>query len=51
MPTNKEDLFVKVLMIGAHQDDNEFCCDGLAYKLVQKGHDVKFLSMCNGCRP
>lgn len=40
---------MKVLMIGAHQDDNEFCCGGLAYKLVQKGHDVRFLSMCNGC--
>ena len=40
---------MKVLMIGAHQDDNEFRCGGLAYKLVQKGHDVRFLSMCNGC--
>ena len=40
---------MKVLMIGAHQDDNEFRCGGLAYKLVQKGHDVRFLCMCNGC--
>ena len=36
-------------MIGAHQDDNEFRCGGLAYKYVKAGHDVKFLSMCNGC--
>ncbi len=36
-------------MIGAHQDDNEFRCGGLAYKYVQMGYDVRFLSMCNGC--
>ena len=40
---------MKILMIGAHQDDNEFRCGGLAHKLVKKGHEVKFLSMCNGC--
>ena len=40
---------MKILMIGAHQDDNEFRCGGIAYKLVQKGHEVRFLSMCNGC--
>ena len=40
---------MKVLMIGAHQDDNEFRCGGTAYKLVQKGHEVRFLSMTNGC--
>ena len=40
---------MKVLMIGAHQDDNEFRCGGLASRLVKKGHEVKFLSMCNGC--
>ncbi len=39
---------MKVLMIGAHQDDNEFRCGGLAHKYVQQGHDVRFLSMCNG---
>ena len=39
---------MKILMIGAHQDDNEFRCGGLASKLVKKGHDVRFLSMCNG---
>ncbi len=40
---------MRILMIGAHQDDNEFKCGALAYKYVQLGHEVKFLSMCNGC--
>lgn len=40
---------MKILMIGAHQDDNEFTRGGLAYKLLKCGHDVRFLSMCNGC--
>ena len=40
---------MKILMIGAHQDDNEFRCGGLAAKLVRRGHDVRFLSLCNGC--
>ncbi|MBR5587058.1 MAG: PIG-L family deacetylase [Clostridia bacterium] len=40
---------MKVLMIGAHQDDNEFRCGGLASKFVKKGYEVYFLSVCNGC--
>jgi LmbE family N-acetylglucosaminyl deacetylase len=40
---------MRILMIGAHQDDNEFRCGGLTSKLVKKGHEVCFLSMCNGC--
>ena len=40
---------MKILMIGAHQDDNEFRCGGLASKYVKMGYDVRFLSMCNGC--
>ncbi len=40
---------MKILMIGAHQDDNEFRCGGLAYKLAKLGHTVRFLSMTNGC--
>lgn len=40
---------MKILMIGAHQDDNEFRCGGLAYKLTALGHTVRFLSMTNGC--
>ena len=39
---------MKILMIGAHQDDNEFRCGGIAHKYVKLGHEVKFLSMCNG---
>ena len=39
---------MKVLMIGAHQDDNEFRCSGLASKYVDMGYEVRFLSMCNG---
>lgn len=39
---------MKILMIGAHQDDNEFRCGGLAHKYVKKGYEVRFLSLCNG---
>lgn len=39
---------MKILMIGAHQDDNEFRCGALAHKYVQLGHTVKFLSMTHG---
>ncbi len=40
---------MKILMIGAHQDDNEFRCGGLAKKYIDMGYEVRFLSMCNGC--
>ena len=39
---------MKILSIGAHQDDNEFRVGGMAYKWVKAGHEVRFLSMCNG---
>lgn len=39
---------MKILAIGAHQDDNEFRVGGMAYKWVQAGHEVCFLSMCDG---
>ena len=39
---------MKVLMIGAHQDDNEICCGGLAHKYVKMGYEVRFLSVCDG---
>lgn len=39
---------MRILMIGAHQDDCEFRCGGIAHKYVQMGYDVKFLSMCDG---
>ena len=35
-------------MIGAHPDDCDFCCGGLALKYARAGHKVKFLSLCNG---
>ena len=28
---------MKILMIGAHQDDNEFRCGGLAHRLTKNG--------------
>lgn len=40
---------LKVLMIGAHLDDNDFCGGGTALKYLKDGHSVRFLSMCNGC--
>ncbi len=40
---------MKILAIGAHQDDNEFRVGGLAQKYVKMGWDVRFLCMCNGC--
>lgn len=39
---------LKVLMIGAHLDDNDFECGGVALKYIKAGHKVQFLSMCNG---
>ena len=40
---------LKVLMIGAHLDDNDFCAGGTALKYLAQGHEVRFLSLCNGC--
>ena len=40
---------MKILAIGAHQDDNEFRVGGMAKKWVKAGYEVRFLSMCNGC--
>ena len=39
---------MKILAIGAHQDDNEFRVGGMASKWVKAGHEVCFLSLCNG---
>ena len=38
----------RFLMVGAHPDDMELRCGGLALKLRQKGHQVMFLSMTDG---
>ena len=40
---------LKVLMIGAHLDDNDFQGGGTALRYLQAGHDVRFVSLCNGC--
>ena len=40
---------LRILMIGAHPDDNDICGGGLALKYAAAGHSVKFLSVCNGC--
>ncbi len=39
---------MKILAIGAHQDDHEFRVGGMAYKWVREGHEVVFLSVCDG---
>lgn len=43
------DKKLKVLMIGAHLDDNETFGGGTALQYLDKGHSVRFLSLCNGC--
>lgn len=40
---------MRILMIGAHMDDNDFRGGGTALKYLDRGHEVKFLSVCNGC--
>ncbi len=40
---------IRAMMIGAHPDDCDFRCGGLALKYANAGHKVKFLAMCNGC--
>lgn len=42
------DKKLKILMIGAHMDDNDFRSAGTALKYVKAGHSVRFLSVCNG---
>ncbi|MDO4739125.1 MAG: PIG-L family deacetylase [Eubacteriales bacterium] len=39
---------MKLLAIGAHQDDNEFRCGGLAKKYVRCGYEARFLSLTDG---
>ncbi len=43
------DKKLNVLMIGAHPDDCDICGGGLALKYSAAGHNVRFLSLCNGC--
>jgi len=35
-------------MIGAHPDDCDLRCSGIAAKYVRDGHEVRFLSVCDG---
>jgi LmbE family N-acetylglucosaminyl deacetylase len=39
---------LRIIAIGAHPDDCDIKFAGTAYKLVQAGHAVKFLSVTNG---
>jgi LmbE family N-acetylglucosaminyl deacetylase len=39
---------LKILVIGAHPDDADVGCGGLALKYIAQGHTVKFLSTTNG---
>ena len=39
---------VRVIVIGAHPDDCDIGAAGMAAKMTQLGHKVKFLSVTNG---
>ena len=39
---------LRVLVIGAHPDDNDFKCGGIALKYIKAGHRVRFLSVADG---
>lgn len=39
---------MKILIFGAHPDDCDIHCGGLALKYTGAGHDVKFVSVTNG---
>lgn len=39
---------LKVLMLGAHQDDNDFLSGGIALKYIKAGHRVRFLTLTDG---
>jgi LmbE family N-acetylglucosaminyl deacetylase len=41
---------MRYLFIGAHPDDPDLLMGGTALKLIRKGHNVKFVSLCNGNR-
>ena len=38
---NERKKIMKILMIGAHQDDNEFRCGAIAHKYVKLGHEAR----------
>ena len=39
---------LRVLMLGAHQDDNDFLSGGIALKYIKAGHRVRFLTLTDG---
>lgn len=43
-----ENRQLRVMMVGAHPDDCDFRCGGIALKYAQAGHKVKFLAMVDG---
>lgn len=44
------DLPLRVMIIGAHPDDPDVRCTGFTRTLIEAGHRVKFVAMCNGDR-
>lgn len=41
-------LPLKVMFIGAHPDDPDVRCSGFARTLVEAGHRVRYVALCNG---
>ncbi|MBQ3124049.1 MAG: PIG-L family deacetylase [Clostridia bacterium] len=39
---------LRILVIGAHPDDNDFKCGGIALKYIKAGHRVRFVSVTDG---
>ena len=46
---NSKDEKKTFLIIGAHPDDPDIRFGGTAIKLIRAGHEVKFVSLTNGC--
>lgn len=39
---------LRIMMIGAHPDDCDFRCGGIAFKYTRLGHQVQFVSLSDG---
>lgn len=46
--TDMTEQRLRILVVGAHPDDADVRCGGLALKYIAQGHEVKFLSTTNG---
>lgn len=44
----EDDGKLRVMVVGAHPDDDDFRCGGIACKYVAAGAHVCFVSLCNG---